>query len=50
MSIVLGLKNENQRLNNLNEEQEVEIATLDKKRNDLRKDIDLLEKTPNKIN
>ncbi len=49
MNIVSGLKEENQRLNNICEDQEVHIATLDKKRKELGKDIELLEKTPNKI-
>lgn len=50
MNIVSGLRLENQRLNNMCEEQELEIASLDRKRKELEKDIELLEKTPNKIN
>jgi len=49
MNIVAGLKEENQRLSLICEEQEIEIASLDKRRKDLVQDIELLDKIPNKI-
>lgn len=47
--ILLGLKEENKRLNELCDEQELEITSLDQKKKDLKKDIALIEQTPNKM-
>jgi len=49
MNIVSGLKDENNRLTNVCEEQEIEIASLDKKKKELEEDITILDKTPNNV-